>query len=387
MNQFLKRAMELNNSIQCDRQFIHQNAELGNDLPITSGYVKKRLEEMGLEPKEICKCGITALIKGKKPGKTYLLRADMDALPMPEVNDLPYASKTNASHNCGHDIHSAMVLGAAQMLVERVDELEGNVRLMFQPSEETFEGSKAMIEAGLLDDVDVASGMHIMLNWNAPSYACKAGFMTSSCDGFKITVTGNGCHGAMPHVGIDPINVGVHIYSAFQELIAREVPPRETASLTFGQFAGGDTANIIPHQVVMQGTLRTYNRELRAKLVKRMKIIANAAGVMFGAKVEYEVISAVPATYTDPQMLSEVKEYLKDLSELTLADDDYVLTPSDDMAYISEKVPTVYLLLGARVEENPYGHHNPRVLFDEKALPWGAAIHAQCAFEWLKNHK
>ena len=387
MNQFLKRAMELNDSIQCDRQFIHQNAELGNDLPITSGYVKKRLEEMGLEPKEICKCGITALIKGKKPGKTYLLRADMDALPMAENSGLPFASKTNASHNCGHDIHSAMVLGAAQMLVERVDELEGNVRLMFQPSEETFEGAKAMIDAGLLDDVDVASGMHIMLDWNAPSYGCKAGFMTSSCDGFKITVTGNGCHGAMPHTGIDPINVGVHIYSAFQELIAREVPPRETASLTFGQFGGGDTPNIIPHQITMQGTLRTYNRELRAKLVERMKTIANAAGIMFGAKVEYEVLSAVPATYTDPQMLSEVKEYLSDLGELTLADDDYVVTPSDDMAYVSEKVPTVYLLLGARVEGNPYGHHNPRVLFDEKALPWGAAMHAQCAFEWLKNHK
>ena len=387
MNQFLKRAMELNNAIQCDRQFIHQNAELGNDLPITSAYVKKRLEEMGLEPKEICKSGITALIKGKKPGKTYLLRADMDALPMPEVNNLPYASKNNASHNCGHDIHSAMVLGAAQMLVERVDELEGNVRLMFQPSEETFQGSKAMIDAGLLDDVDVASGMHIMLDWDAPSYACKSGFMTSSCDGFKITITGNGCHGAMPHIGIDPINVGVHIYSAFQELISREVPPRETASLTFGQFSGGDTANIIPNQVVMQGTLRTYNRELRAKLVERMKTVTEASGLMFGAKVEYEVISEVPSTYTNPQMLSEIKEYLKDLDGLTLADDDYMVTPSDDMAYVSEKVPTVYLLLGARVEGNPYGHHNPRVLFDEKALPWGAAIHAQCAFEWLKNHK
>ena len=118
-----------------------------------------------------------------------------------------------------------------------------------------------------------------------------------------------------------------------------------------------------------------------------MRTIADAAGTMFGAKVEYEVLSAVPATYTDPQMLSEVKEYLKDLDGLTLADDDYVVTPSDDIAYVSEKVPTVYLLLGARVEGNPFGHHNPRVLFDEKALPWGAAMHAQCAFEWLKNHK
>ena len=387
MNYFVKRSKDLNSSILKDRQFIHQNAELGNDLPITSEYVMERLKEMGLEPQEICKGGITALIKGNKPGKTYLLRADMDALPMPETNDLPFASKTNVAHTCGHDMHTAMLLCAAQMLVEKSDELEGNVRLMFQPSEETFEGSKAMIEAGLLDDVDVASGMHVMLDWDAPSYGCRAGFMTSSCDGFKITVTGNGCHGAMPHTGIDPINVGVHIYNAFQELISREVPPREIASLTFGQFGGGDSPNIIPHSIVMQGTLRTYNKELRAKLVERMKIIAQAAGTMFGAKVEYEVLSAVPSIYTDPQMLKEVKSYLEELEGLTLADEDYIVTPSDDFAYISERVPSVYLLLGARVEGNPYGHHNPKVLFNEDALQWGAAMHAQCAFEWLKNHK
>ena len=387
MNQFVKRAMELNDSIQKDRQFIHENAELGNNLPVTTEFVMRRLKEMGLEPKEICKSGVTALIKGKKPGKTYLLRADMDALPMGETSGLPFASKTPYSHNCGHDIHSAMVLGAAQMLVEKVDELEGNVRLMFQPAEETFEGAKAMIDAGVLDDVDAASGMHVMLDWDAPSYGCGSGFMTSSCDGFKITVTGNGCHGAMPHTGIDPINVGVHIYSAFQELIAREVPPRETASLTFGQFGGGDSPNIIPHTVVMQGTLRTYNKDLRAKLVERMQTIVKAAAMMFNAKVEYEVLSAVPATYTNPEMLEEVKGYLSEMGELRLADEKYIVTPSDDIAYISERVPTVYLLLGCRVEGNPYGHHNPNVLFDEKAIPWGAAMHAQCAFEWLKNHK
>lgn len=387
MNKFLKRAQELEASMKNDRHYLHQNAEVGFDLPITTKYVMDRLQEIGLEPKEICKSGVTALIEGKKPGKTYLLRADMDALSMNEENVLEFASKTNAAHNCGHDMHTAILLGAAQILKENVEELEGNVRLMFQPNEEAFLGSKAMIEAGVLDDVDVASCMHMMLDYDASNYACAPGFLSSSCDGFKITVNGKGCHGAMPHLGIDPINVGMSICTAFQQLVSRETPPKETASLTFGQFSGGNTPNIVPDKVVIQGTLRTYNAELRAKLVKRMQTIVKSAGEMYGTTVEYEVLSDVPSIYVNPEMLEEVKTYLSEIEGLTLANDNFRITPSDDMAFISEKVPTVYLLLQARVKDNPYPHHNPKVLFDESAMTWGAAMHAQCAFEWLRNHK
>ena len=387
MNKFLKRAQELEASMKNDRHYLHQNAEVGFDLPITTKYVMDRLQEIGLEPKEICKSGVTALIEGKKPGKTYLLRADMDALSMNEENVLEFASKTNAAHNCGHDMHTAILLGAAQILKENVDELEGNVRLMFQPNEEAFLGSKAMIEAGVLYDVDVASCMHMMLDYDASNYACAPGFFSSSCDGFKITVSGKGCHGAMPHLGIDPINVGMSICTVFQQLVSRETPPKETASLTFGQFSGGNTPNIVPDKVVIQGTLRTYNAELRAKLVKRMQTIVKSAGEMYGTTVEYEVLSDVPSIYVNPEMLEEVKTYLSEIEGLTLANDNFRITPSDDMAFISEKVPTVYLLLQARVKDNPYPHHNPKVLFDESAMTWGAAMHAQCAFEWLRNHK
>ena len=387
MNKFLKRAQELEASMKSDRRYLHQNAEVGFDLPITTKYVMDRLQEIGLEPKEICKSGVTALIEGKKPGKTYLLRADMDALSMNEENVLEFTSKTNAAHNCGHDMHTAILLGAAQILKENVDELEGNVRLMFQPNEEAFLGSKAMIEAGVLDDVDVASCMHMMLDYDASNYACAPGFFSSSCDGFKITVNGKGCHGAMPHLGIDPINVGMSICTAFQQLVSRETPPKETASLTFGQFSGGNTPNIVPDKVVIQGTLRTYNAELRAKLVNRMQTIVKSAGEMYGTTVEYEVLSDVPSIYVNPEMLEEVKTYLSEIEGLTLANDNFRITPSDDMAFISEKVPTVYLLLQARVKDNPYPHHNPKVLFDESAMTWGTAMHAQCAFEWLRNHK
>lgn len=387
MNEFLKRAMELNESILADRHYLHQHAEVGNDLPVTTKYVMDRLASMGIEAKKICQSGVVALIKGKKPGKVYLLRADMDALPMGEDNSLPCKSLTENAHNCGHDMHTSMLLAAAQMLKEKEDELEGTVKLMFQPAEETFEGSKAMIAAGVLQNpkVDVASAMHVMLDWPAPAYGCRPGFMTSSCDGFKIIVHGKGCHGAMPELGVDPINVGLHIYQAFQNLIAREAGSKETACLTFGQFSAGATANIIPAEAVLQGTLRTYNRTLREKLVRRMREIVNAAGLMFGAQVDYEVLSDVPSCYTNPDVLSELRSYVEEL-EIPCGSDQYMVTPSDDFAFVSENVPTAYLMLGAKVEGNPYPHHNPKVLFDEKAMPYGAAIHAQCAFNWLKNH-
>ncbi len=387
MKSFYKRAQELNDTLLKDRRWLHQHAEVGDQLPETVQYVMTRLREMGLEPKEICPGGIVAHIYGKKPGKTYLLRADMDALPMQEQNDLPFRSRTANAHNCGHDIHTAMLLGAAQLLCERIEELEGCVKLMFQPSEEQFKGSLAMIRAGVLENprVDACSGMHVMLDEEAPAVGWCSGFISSSCDGFRITVRGAGCHGAMPHLGVDPINVGVHIYQAFQSLIARESPPKETAVLTVGQFSAGTTGNIIPDSAVLQGTLRTYDKDLRAKLVRRMRDIAEAAASMFGAKVEYEELSAVPSCIGDPQLTAELAEYMTEMGGGKVYQAK-PFTPSDDMAFLTERVPSAYLQLGAKVPGNPHPHHNACVLFDEKAMPYGAALHAQCAFEWLKNH-
>ena len=387
MKSFYERARELNDTLLKDRRWLHQHAEVGDQLPETVKYVMARLREMGLEPREICPGGIVAHIYGKKPGKTYLLRADMDALPMQEQNDLPFRSQTANAHNCGHDMHTAMLLGAAQLLVERTDELEGCVKLMFQPSEEQFKGSLAMIQAGVLEDphVDACSGMHVMLDEEAPAVGWCSGSISSSCDSFRITVKGVGCHGAMPHLGVDPINVGMHIYQAFQSLIARESPPKETVVLTVGQFSAGTTGNVLPQSAVLQGTLRTYQKELREKLVRRMRTVAQAAAAMFDAEVEYEVLSAVPSCIGDPELTAELAEYMTEMGGGRVYQAK-PFTPSDDMAFLTERVPSAYLQLGAKVPGNPYPHHNACVLFDEKAMPYGAALHAQCAFEWLKNH-
>lgn len=387
MNEFLKRAQELNNQTLEDRHYLHHHAEAGEHLPNTTAYVMKRLREIGLEPAEICDSGVVALIKGAKPGKTLLLRADMDALPMAETNDLPFKTETDAAHNCGHDMHTAMLLCAAQMLNERKDELCGTVKLMFQPSEELFTGSEHMINAGLLENpkVDAAVGIHVMLDYFAPSVTCCSGNMTSSCDGFKITVHGKGCHGAMPNLGIDPINAGVHIYQAFQNLIAREAIPAEKVTLTFGAFQAGSTSNIVPNEAVLMGTLRTYNKEMRDFLVQRMHEICDGAEKLCNVKIDYEVLAAVPSTYSDPELTAEMANYAETVCDDFVKDRNTSITPSDDLAFLSQKVPTCYFMLGSKVAGCSVQHHNPGVLFNEDCLPYGAALHATCAFNWLNN--
>lgn len=387
MNHFLQRAKELEHMMQEDRHHLHQHAEAGESLPETTAYVMKRLRQIGLIPEEICQSSVTALIEGKKPGKTILLRADMDALPMNETNHLLFKSITNAAHNCGHDLHTAMLLGAAQILYECRNELCGTVKLMFQPAEETFSGSKKMIDAGILENpsVDAALGMHVMLDTPVPSLNYGIGYMTSSCDGFKITIKGSGCHGAMPHLGIDPINAGLHLYSAFQNLIARECNPAEKVSLTFGSFNAGSTANIVPDSAVLMGTLRTYNKTLRQKLVKRMHEICKAVETMFRVSINHEVLSDVPSTYSNPELTKELASYASEVTPDFICHTDYKVTPSDDFAFISEKVPTAYMMIGCKVDGCSVQHHNPGVLFDEAVLPYGAAVHAACAYNWLNK--
>lgn len=388
MNQFLKRAQELNDVIAADRRYLHQHAEAGMELPVSAAYIMKRLTQIGLEPKEIYNSGIVALIGGKKPGKTILLRADFDALPIQEQTGLSFKSETSCAHACGHDVHAAALLGAAQILKEREDELNGCVKLMFQPGEEVFAGAEKMIEAGLLENPkpDAAMAIHTALDWAPGGIGYGSGVVTSSSDNFEIIIQGSGCHGAMPHEGIDPINVGVHIYQGFMELIGREVPPQQTASLTFGQFASGNTPNIIPNQAVLKGTLRTCNKEARKKLLARMQEIAEYSGKMFRADVTLNFIAAVPSLWADPALMRELGGYAAEIAPDFVKTKEYTVTASEDFACVAEQIPSVFFALGCRPEKDVYANHHPKVLFDEGALPYGAALHAQCAFEWLKNN-
>ena len=264
---FWKRAQELKDEIIQNRRRIHQNAEVGLNLPNTKAFVTEKLREYGLKPTE-CGHGVTATLG--KPGKTLLLRADMDALPMPEESGEPFACPTGeTAHACGHDMHTAMLLTAAKMLKENEDALCGTVKLMFQPAEETFEGARDMLENGLLENppVDTALAYHVAAGKSPVGFVMynDSGVMMASVDGFEITIHGRGSHGANPNLAIDPINVGVHIHLALQELIARESDPTKTCDLTIGQFMAGTSANIIPNTAVLSGT--SCGTTLRASLV------------------------------------------------------------------------------------------------------------------------
>lgn len=389
---YYERALELKDETIANRRHIHKNAETGLDLPKTKAYVMEKLTEYGLEPKD-CGYGVTATLG--KGGKVLLLRADMDALPMPEESGEEFACPTGKeAHTCGHDFHAAMLLTAAKMLKEKEDTLEGTIKFMFQPAEETFEGSKNMIENGILENppVDAALAYHV-----SPGKMPIGLFMYNdkdtmmySVDGFKITIHGKGSHGAYPHVGVDPINIGVHIHLALQELIARESDPTHSCVLTIGQFAGGTAANIIPETVVLQGTIRTNKPEARELLVRRMKEVAEKTAAVYNGTVDIEMISEVPPLICNPKLTDEVVGYMQELGIPGLTPYSGIsASASEDFAVIAEKVPSTFMYLSAGYldERGQYPAHHPKAQFNEDVCPIGAACLAHCASQWLKNNK
>ncbi|MDR1774648.1 MAG: amidohydrolase [Clostridioides sp.] len=391
MKTFVDYANDIKDEVIANRRYLHQNPELGDDLPVTTAFVKSKLEEIGLTCQEISKCGLVSTIEGAHPGKTILLRADMDALPMNELCDLDFKSQTNYAHTCGHDLHTATLLGAAKILVGMKDQLHGNVKLMFQPAEEAITGSQAMLDGGLLENpkVDAGVDMHVMTDMPVGTIGCKTGYSSSSSDIFKITVDGKECHGAQPQNGIDPINVAAHIHIALQEIIAREIPAAETVVITIGQFHAGTAGNIIPGEATMNGTIRCYNEELRAKILKRVNEIVDFTAKAFGTSAKFEVLSETPAIYADPEMMDLAKECLTTLGTDITLNEEYILTASDDYARVAKLVPSAFLLIGAAPaeKEKVFPNHNANVIFNEDCLVIGTALFAKIAYEFLNKNK
>lgn len=389
---YYERAMELKEETIANRRYMHAHAETGLDMPGTKAFVMEKLTEYGLEPRD-CGYGVTATLG--KGGKVILLRADMDALPMPEESGEPFACPTGTeAHTCGHDFHAAMLLTAAKMLREKEDTLEGTVKFMFQPAEETFQGSKNMVGEGILENpkVDAALAYHV-----SPGKTPIGTYMYNdkdtmmySVDGFKITVTGKGTHGAYPHSGVDPVNIGVHIHLALQELIARECNPTHSCVLTIGQFQAGTAANIIPQTAVLQGTIRTNKVEARELLVRRMKEVSEKTAEVFGGSAEIEMISEVPPLICNPELTDEIVGYMQELGIPGMTGCPGIsASASEDFAVIAEKVPSTFMYLSAGYpdERGEFPAHHPKVRFNEEVCPVGAACLAHCAAQWLKNNK
>jgi len=390
-NNFLKRAEEILPEMIAHRRYFHENAELGTNLPKTVAYVTKELKALGYEPKACGPCGLVALAGGKKPGKVIIVRGDMDALPIKEETGLPFASKTPYMHACGHDMHTAGLLGVAKLLKEHEDEIEGTVKLMFQPDEEGIGGAKLMIEDGLLENpkVDVAIGAHVFAAAEGGIVSNFYGTAMASSDIFAIKVTGSGGHGSTPEKTIDPINVGVHIHLALQAIIAREISGLSPAVLTIGKFQAGEVGNVIPDKAVLEGTIRTFDSDVRAHIKKRLVEVSQKVAETFGAKVEIEWKSGCPPLHNDPALVEEINGYLQELltPEGAIIDKSKMMG-SEDFAYVSEKVPSAFMGVYAKKPNYEYTmHHTSKVDFDESVLAKQAAALSYAAICWLKNNK
>ena len=401
----LQEAEALRAQILAERRWLHENAETGFDLNKTHAFVKQELADMGYQPVDCGRAGIVALAGGKKPGKVFLLRADMDALPIQEESGVEFACKSGNMHACGHDLHTAMLLGAARLLKAHEAEIPGTVKLMFQPAEEIFEGSHDMIEAGLLENpkVDAALMIHVMAGMLFPAgtvIVSAPGVSAPAADYFEIKVRGKGCHGSMPNTGIDPLTAAAHILIGLQELQARELAMDDRAVLTIGTMNAGTAANVIPDSVTMGGSIRTFDEETRAMLKKRMAEIAGGIAQAFRAEADVAFGSGCPTLVNDRDLSACCETYVKELlgkgkafsvaelNAMSGGGSSSKSAGSEDFAYVSQEVPSIMLALASGQPEKDYGYpqHHPMVKFDESVLAGGSAVYAYTALRWLEDH-
>lgn len=377
------------------RRALHRCPETGFDLPRTRERVYRELEQMGYTPQDCGRAGIVALVGGNHPGKTILLRADMDALPLCEEADIDYASETpGRMHACGHDLHTAMLLGAARLLKKREEELHGTVKLMFQPAEEIFQGARDMVEAGVLEDPPVDSAMMIHVTAGQPVPAGTllvptGGVTTASCQQYHILVRGKGGHGSTPHLAIDPITAAAHIHLALQEINSRELDPKGYGVYTTCQFRAGEASNIIPETAEMWGTIRTTDPEghVAEQIKTRMTEIAQGVGTALRCQVEVSFGDFCPCVVVDEKLSARVREYLGELFGSLVQPIPQWGGGSEDFSWISLRVPAVTMFLGAGNSEDgyEYGLHNPKTRFDDSVLWRGSAAYACVALRWLEE--
>lgn len=372
------------------RHALHQIPELRSDLPQTVAYVTARLREMEIPFEIIENGGIVAEIGSGS--HTFLLRADMDALPVKEESGETFASTNGNMHACGHDLHTAMLLGAAKLLKAREATLPGRVRLVFQSNEEDMVGMHMLLQKGLLADGTVggALALHVLpgAGMDAGTYSCRAGAANTAVDKFHIDVHGVGVHGAMQYKGHDPINAGIQIYNALANMIAREIDVRAGAILSTCYFIGGSRAtyNVIPDSASLGGSIRSFDSSIAEYVKNRISEISRDVASAFHT----EAVISFP--FSSPACCNE--KNLSDLVNCVAADcgmENRELTPqlvSDDFSYLSQQVPSCYVWLGVSGSEEKFSRgclHSPNICFNDEALSYGVALLAGTALRWLEQ--
>ncbi len=359
------------------RRHLHAHPELSFKEDETARYIAERLDSLGVDKvtRGVGGTGVVAEIRGQRPGRSVLVRADMDGLPLTETADVPFRStRAGVMHACGHDVHMAIGLGLARRLADRRHELPGMVRFAFQPAEEQAGGAKPMIDAGVLSGIDRVVGLHVWSALPTGQISVPSGAVMASADMFTLTIRGKGGHGAQPHLTIDAVVIAAEVVMALQTLASRETAPAAPVVITLGSVHGGTAANIVAGEVVIQGTLRTFDAELRARLLARIAQVAEGiAGAMRGSS-EFRHDSGTPPVINDPA----IAELVSDAASSVLGKEAVVrfepLMVGEDVAYFLEARPGCFFLLGGAPEGAPVVHHTAEFRIDERCLPIGLRV-------------
>lgn len=405
-NTIRQMAQDLREQLVKDRRYLHQIPEIGTDLPETSAYIKKRLDEMGIPwkdcggplpekmmedymaagfPRMEKETGVIASIGSGEP--CILLRADMDALPIKEDTPLEFKSVNGYGHMCGHDAHAAMLLGAAQILKQMEDSLPGTVKLMFQPGEETGAGARLMVEDGLLENPapGAAFGIHVQPSDTTGQAGYAMGVNSASLDTFILKIRGNGGHSSQPQLCTDPLMVMNQVYQAVNLLVGRETDPAAMVALTCGVAKGGAAVNIIPDEAELHIGVRTLNVEAAEHLKKRIPELIDH--YVKAWNTDYTLTTFhTPCTLTNELLCQELVPCLKEVLGGSNVHQIPAMSATEDFGYVTEKVPGMFVFLGAGAPDSA-PLHSPQMVLDEDVLPLGAALHANVAISWLKSHK
>ncbi len=368
------------------RRELHRIPELGFCEKKTSAFVADYLRKTGLKVKTgIAETGVVGLLESGKMGKTLMIRADMDALPLKEETGLPFASiHEGMMHACGHDAHMAMALGAASILNRAKEDWRGNIKFLFQPAEEGPGGAKPMIDAGVLENpaVDFAIGCHLH-GGKAGTIGVKAGHVLAANDRFSLKVIGKGGHGAMPHTCVDSIDVGTQVINALQRITSRQINPLSPVVLTVGRFHAGTAFNIIPGEAEMSGTTRTFDRDIWSSWAQRMERIIKGVCDAMGAEYEFKYTRGYPPTVNHQSLADVVSRCAADVVGAENVFEPEPIMAGDDMAFFLEKVPGFFFFIGAGLETSA-PLHNSKFDFNEDVLCNGVEMYLRLAFQILR---
>ncbi|MFD2630544.1 M20 metallopeptidase family protein [Oceanobacillus kapialis] len=355
------------------RRDLHMHPEISHQEVHTPQKIADYLEALGIDVRtNVGGRGVVGTLKGGKPGKTIALRADFDALPIQDEKEVTYKSTIpGAMHACGHDLHTAALLGVANVLSKFREEIPGNVVFIHQFAEEaTPGGAKPMIEDGCLEDVDVIYGAHVMSTDPLGTFSVKEGFASSAQDDFQIVIRGKGGHGSEPHLTVDPLVTGSQLVVNLQQIVSRRVNPQQAAAVTVGSFVSGGATNVIPDTAVIKGTVRTYDVEARSIIEQAMKHITKSTCEAAGTTFELEYVKDCPSIWNDPELTKHVEEIVIDTFGSDYPIKHTPMMGSEDFSFYQKEIPGVYFTVGGGNPElnAVYPHHHPKFDVDERAM-------------------